>query len=375
MSPGPLSTSPENAFGLGMDLEELYSIFGEHIQIASGGLDAPLFDVAERKLARARDVLLAFQVSFPVVQRVESVSSYLEHAGRATLDIAATNAVATEISSLMGDIRDELDAGVGSLYDCGVMAARLALCLRALRASSDRLTLDLQELAEIYRRELGRVAPILREMIAVADQGKFLAPPAFRSALLTLGNHLDRYDGGSPEWRQSADVASDRVFESIAAIEVTGLPPPTNDREDVVAALVARRSAAATDGEPLRSIAALRELLADCQQALGDDDHLTLGVYGDLAMTHVRTGQTTFGADLALDAAERSDRTHGRHHPGTAYLYVRAVLARMADDRDAGTLLLRDRLGWLVTADPDALAPDLRVVRTHLFDLFGWKDD
>ncbi len=394
---GPRRPPPE-ALVLGIDLEEVYFVFGEELQVAGTGLPPAHYDLVEAKARRVLDILIRLGQPVELVQTFEGITSRIHRAGDPLprgLDLRGfaerTAHDERRLSALMGAIRDDLAKPDGVLYDVGVMATRLHLCLRLVIAAADRSSPEAERYWELYHRELGRVVPIVSMMLgalaASADAGRALDAQLYE-ALTRLAGYLKAWDGGSLSWCAEARQRLDRVFDMTGAMlrqpigwspaQPAGPPaaPPesTAARDAAATALDERRQRLMQrmERDPVAAETGLRQLLAECRRALGEGHPVTLLVQGNLCTALLVLGRHELAADLAYDLADAAERHLGTQSRYTANLQVHAlfILAGSRPFQEAYDFTTA-RLRWLAQADPATLHPDLRGIQDRLFEIIG----
>lgn len=156
-------------FQLGVNLEEVYQIFGEHQQTRLGGVPTGRFEVAERKFQAIRswlidfdisdDIISAFMQIEPSVHRYQNGPQKLSPREQTQINLQIGRA----LSSMMHVIRSKLPSPFGEQYDLGIFIARLCFCAHFIRvltsqaATATRLY-DVPGMTEIYGRELDRAS-------------------------------------------------------------------------------------------------------------------------------------------------------------------------------------------------------------------------
>src|SRR5690349_14405631 len=112
MSTEPVLVAP--AFVLGLDIEEVYAIFGESIQVSMGGaLNPAHYEDVERKAQRVRDALLEFSLPFELVEWFEAITATIYQTGdprAADLERVseASRQAGENLSALMHEVREQL---------------------------------------------------------------------------------------------------------------------------------------------------------------------------------------------------------------------------------------------------------------------------
>jgi hypothetical protein len=389
-------TRSERPLLLGIDIEEVYDVFGEGVMIAGPGLQPAHFEMVERKAQRVRDALVDLGIAAPLVGRFEASTAGLQRAGDPLppgMDLQAFDLAVMrtgrEISSLMGEIRDGLRDEDAETYDLGVMLSRLDLCLRIVTTSAQ--TPEAERYVAVYLEELTRVVPIVDEMVAavLARAEPFeRSDPELRRSLTAVLDLLDRWDGGSANWSMATKA---RVDDAFAVLGVTGQAPPlaasaeasdeavtgsSTDLETQLEDLRERVYRLFLDGDLDNAERGQRLLIEDCRKTVGPAHPLTLAVRNDLALTLMVRGQGDLAADRALDVADEAEKVLGARHPVTAHEQVRTLFILMATKDLAECFeFSRSRLGWLEDADPRDLDPELRTVRDELFEVTGRKPE
>jgi hypothetical protein len=154
---------------LGVNLEEVYIIFGEHLQTRLGGLPDGYFEVAERKFHSIRswlidfdisdDIISAFMQIEPSVHRYQIGPRKLSPEEQTQINLTIGQA----LSTMMHVIRRKLPSPSGEQYDLGIFIARLCFCAHFIRvltsqaATATRLY-DVPGMTEIYGREVDRAS-------------------------------------------------------------------------------------------------------------------------------------------------------------------------------------------------------------------------
>jgi hypothetical protein len=379
----PTSEAAPAALNLGVDIEEVYTVFGEGQQLAGRGLDDAAFALVERKTQRVQDRLLDLGMPHDLVQRFQSAASHAVRAGDPLPGgieglFAATKAAASELSGLMGEIRGHLTPDDGALYDLGVMLARLDLCLRIVVSAGDRPAVS--ELRTTYLTELQRVVPIVHDFLAAARFPlERAAPERLARQLGNLGWALERWDGGSEGWCREAHTFLDRVFET-AGFTTSGPAEPEEAPEsaggdDFVRSLVERKEEAQrlfSTKEYAEAERVQKDLIVRCSQTIGPAHPFTLAVRGDLCMTLLGLRRADLAVDLAYDLADDAEQTLGPRHAATAEAQVRALFVLMSTREFAEVIDFHQaKLAWLEAADPATLQPELQPARQRLLELTG----
>jgi len=211
------------AFLLGMDIEEVYMVFGEAIQLATGGLVPDHYDFIESKAGNVRDALLDLGCPHALIQRFERVAASIHRAGDPLVGglealAAATATGEAELGALMGEVRDELRPDDGRLYDLGVMLARLHLCLRIVGMEDP----GPPEMMDLYGSELARTVPIVFDMVNRAEAENVIGgrmDPQLAELVRRLSEQIATWDGGSVDWSRATLVRLDRVFGAVGAVK------------------------------------------------------------------------------------------------------------------------------------------------------------
>jgi hypothetical protein len=380
-----------SAFYLGLDIEEVYVIFGEGLQFGLGGLSPSHYDQIERKTQRVRDALLDFGCPVALVQRFETVASRVYRAGDPRgADLARLGdesaQTAQMLSALMHEVPDHLGVDDAALYNLGVMVVRLHLCLRVLIPNE-----GIEEpppVRELYKAELRRIVPIVRDFLAAAEQAVTRTGSEQLSARLrSLAGQIEAWDGGSERWCQAARQRVDRVFAAVGALPRRPLEPPSapddelspEELEALVDAGVRAFEEARQHAQQLWSAddfvaaeQAQRALIEESRRRFGFNNPFTVSVRGDLAVTLVALERGDLAADLVYDLADDVERTFGQRHPTTAATHVHVLFILIATRSFDEVIRFRlSRLGWLREADPATLDPELAEIQRDLFELTG----
>ena len=113
------------AFALGVNVEEIYIIFGEQVQTQLGGLPLEIYAVAQRKLALIGGALSSLGLPEAFSAALKPIKARIERGTRgqsrteAEIQEALQDSLntANEIGALMGQIRKQLDDVRGLQYD------------------------------------------------------------------------------------------------------------------------------------------------------------------------------------------------------------------------------------------------------------------
>jgi len=376
---------------VGVDIEEVYMVFGEGLILAGIGLHPPLHEQVERKARRVRDGMLQLGCPVPLVRRFEAAASRIHRAGDplpAGVDLPTFGQMVAEtereISRLMGEVRAHLAAGDGELYDVGVMLARLHLCLRVLTGGPTGDSPTVLARRQLYLKELTRVVPIAAQMVAAVRGQPGLGEdlePELQHGLAALADQLGRWDGGSDGWQRSAIARADDVFASMGVMETRSPPSRETDgtgpgpKEEVLAHIrdlryrlyqlfLSHDLANAEQGQRL--------LIEDCRRAIGPMHELTLAVRNDLALTLLFEGRGDLAADRAYDVADDAERALGARDQATAREQLRTLFVLMATKGfDESAQFYQSKLEWLANAEPSELDPQLRDTRQELLERIG----
>jgi hypothetical protein len=367
------------AFMLGLDIEEVYAIFGESIQLMMGGaLQPPHYDDVERKAQRVRDTLVELGSPFELVARFEAVTSKIYRAGdpRAA-DLRRVRDESSEatrdLGALMHEVRHQLAPDDASLYDLGVMLARLHLCLRVLVPPEGTPPIEMRDL---YAKELARVVPVVQDfLVASADAVARAASPEFEERARSLALEIQAWDGGSEHWCRGTRERLDRLFAAAGLLPRTQ-SPPRRGAEDVEAGVRAFEEARAHAKELFESRdfaaaeRAQRALIEECRRRIGFDNPFTLSVRADLSFTLLALGQAELAVQEAYAFAEDAEQAFGERDPNTARTQIHALFVLMCTRNFEECIAFRtSRLGWLDRADPASLDPELAEVRRELLEL------
>ena len=215
MSERPVTVA--RAFTLGVDIEEVYIVFGEALQLMTGGLMPDHYDAVERKAQRVRDALLDHGCPHDLVQQFERVAAAIHRAGDPIVGgpeglYHETMAATRELDAVMVGVRGQLGEDDARLYDLGIMLARLHLCLRVVTPPAGD-----PEGVELYRTELARVVPSSLDMLAESEAAGLLGramSAELEELLRRVNDELLRWDGGSDAWCRATRTRLDRVFSA-----------------------------------------------------------------------------------------------------------------------------------------------------------------
>ena len=374
------------AFVLGMDIEEVYIVFGEALQLSLGGLAPQHYDLIQEKARRVRGAMLRFGCRDQLVELFEALMATVRRAGDPEVPGAEeNNMLAQTLSTLMRAVWGYLGAEDAALYDLGIMLTRLHLCVRVLYPDDGGGPPG--GLRGVYITELQRVVPQVRDFLAAADRDVGDAAPKQLSARLrSLAGEIDRWDGGTEQWCRAARQRVDRVFAAVGVLPRTppvasGAPPvasaapaggrPRADDRRILALQQAKERAgqlfAARDYPAAEETR--RALIEECRGALGFTHPFTLAVRADLAATLMMMKRGALAADVALDLADDAEETLGPRDPGTVRLQIHALFVLMATrpPGEEGLEFFRSRLGWLYDAEPETLDPPFAELQRELF--------
>ena len=367
------------AFVLGLDIEEVYAIFGESIQLMMGGALQPgHYEDVERKALRVRDGLLELGSSFEFVARFEAFTSKIYRAGdprAADLRRVRDESIeaARGLSALMHEVRDDLPPDDAPLYDLGVMLARLHLCFRVLVPTEGTPS---PEMRELYEEELARVVPVVESfLVAGADAVARTSSPEFDERMRSLTREIQAWDGGSERWCQRTRERLERVFAAAGTLpRLGGVPPPSD--EDVEAGARALKEARAHAQELFASrdfADAEREqraLIEECRRRIGYDNPFTLSVRADLCLTLLGLARPDLAVEEAYALADDAERAFGERDPNTARTQIHTLFILMCTRSFEECLdFSSSRLGWLERADPASLDDELAEVRREFLEL------
>jgi hypothetical protein len=368
-----------HAFLLGLEIEEVYAIFGESIQIQMGGALQPAhYEQVERKAQRVRDFLLDFDAPFELVQRFEAVTAMIyRHGDPRAADLGRVHAESMEaagrLSELMHEVRGRLSHDDAALYDLGVMLARLHLCLRVLAPTDGSPS---PEFREVYAAELARVVPVVQGfLVAGLDAVARTGSEEFHERMRSLAREVDTWDGGSERWCRATRDRLERVLAAAGLLPRDADVPqsPANDAEAAVRALLEEREYARERFEA-RDLAGAEEtqraLIEECGRRIGFDHPFTLAVRADLSFTLLALGEGDLAAEEAYALADDAERRFGGHDPNTARTQIHSLFVLMATRGPEECLdFYSSRLGWLARADPSSLDAELADVRRELDEL------
>ena len=367
------------AFVLGLDIEEVYAIFGESIQLMMGGALQPgHYEDVERKAQRVRDALLKLGLPFEFVARFEAVTSRIYRAGdpRAA-DLRRVRDESSEaargLSALVHEVRDHLAPDDASLYDLGVMLARLHLCFRVLVPTEGTPS---PEMRDLYAKELARVVPVVEGfLVAGADAVARTSSREFDERMRSLMLEIQTWDGGSERWCRRTRKRLERVFAAAGTLPRLGGVPQRAD-EDVEAGVRALKEARAHAQELFasRDFAAgereQRALIEECRRRIGYDNPFTLAVRADLSLTLLGLGQAPLAVEEAYALADDAERAFGERDPNTARTQIHTLFILMCTRSFDECLAFRSsHLGWLERADPASLDNELAEVRREFLEL------
>jgi hypothetical protein len=372
---------------LGMDIEEVYDVFGEGIIFHHVGLPLGSYEQLERQAQRARDAMLDLGCPPGLVQRFEAAAARVNRSGEPPpggleglrLIVETT---ARDLGNLMEEVRGHLAGGDAELYDLGVMLSRLGLCLRVVGSPVPDDPM-LVRYRETYLAELARVVPIVTEMVlTVQGQLGDELEPALQQSLSRLDDHLARWDGGSHDWCRTASERTEEVFGSIGVVlgkvavasSDTDQTTPAPD-ENLVPRLRELRYRVYQlylEGDLANAEKGQRLLIDDCRKTIGPRHELTLAVRNDLALTLLSLGRGDLAADRAYDVSEDAERFLGAREPASAREQIRTLFILMSTKEfDECIAFFQGKLSWLADAEPGELDPRLVDPRQELLKLIG----
>ena len=174
-----------DGFVLGVNIEELYCLFGEQYQTMTGGISRELHASGERKLGQVLAALGKLGLPATIADGLSPVRARLEQlTGSAASDpaaihqdVAASQQTAANISRLMGTIREGMDDAVGNQYDSGIFCAHLSLCARMVRIAGDAQDEPSSRRKDLYGQELKRSARSYLGVLARALKNKVFIRP------------------------------------------------------------------------------------------------------------------------------------------------------------------------------------------------------
>jgi hypothetical protein len=234
-APTPIRSGAHDAFVLGVNIEEIYCIFGESFQTLFGGsVSEEYYAVCERKIGWCREVLIEFDVSNEIVANLLHLETQVRRqTPRRVLSPDAVKALrdadvqtGNEMSIWMSQIRKQLDARAGLQYDLGIFTARLSLCVRVLKTAAAAQQ-SMHESArgqfwknydDIYTDELlrvGRIFARLTHQAAQADQLGQAFAPGLAAQLLALADMLGQGDTLSIECVESIGQHVERLLAQL----------------------------------------------------------------------------------------------------------------------------------------------------------------
>lgn len=234
-APTAARSGPHDAFVLGVNIEEIYCIFGESFQTIFGGsVSDEYYEVFERKIGWCREVLIEFDVSNEIVANLLHLETQVRRQtpGRVISPDAvkaqrdADVKTEAEMSIWMSQIREQLDARAGLQYDLGIFTARLSLCVRALKAAAAAQQ-SICESAhrqfwrhyqDLYTHELLRVGGIFARLTRQAAQTGHLAQvfaPVFAAQLLVLADMVGQVNTISIERVESIGQHVERLLTQL----------------------------------------------------------------------------------------------------------------------------------------------------------------
>jgi len=187
-TPVRASTAPPSApdlkwapFVLGLDIEEVYSIFGEHLQSVRGGIPHEMFAVIDRKIDRIQTTAQELGIAKGVDTALSTVRARLRRGAGGDLDDKKPGGLFKEnmqtaglIDNLMGALRKRLDEEKGCRYDVGIYCGRLSLCARSI-GSAALLPPEIgQSRRELYTKEIARAGENLANILSRGEQSGVL---------------------------------------------------------------------------------------------------------------------------------------------------------------------------------------------------------
>jgi hypothetical protein len=372
-------SSVARAFILGLDIEEVYAIFGESIQLRMGGaLEPTHFENVERKAQRVRDALLELGSPFEVVARFEAVTSKIYRAGdprAADLRRVRDESLeaADDLSALMYDVREHLAPDDAPLYDLGVMLARLHLCFRVLVPTEGTPP---PEMRDLYAEELARVVPVVEGfLVAGADAVARTSSREFDERVQSLTREIQAWDGGSEQWCRGTRVRLERVLAAAGVLpRLASVPQPSDD--DVEAGVRALMEARAGAQELFESRdfsgaeRAQRALIEECRRRIGYDNPFTLSVRADLTLTLLGLEQADLAVEEAYALADDAEQAFGERDPNTARTQIHTLFVLMCTRSFEECIAFSSsRLSWLDRVDPATLDHELAEVRREYLEL------
>lgn len=200
-----------DAFVMGVNIEEIYIIFGEQIQTQMGGLPHNLYASAERKLKAIREVLAKLGLPedlsaalTPIKARIErGMGARSQTPDEVSEAMMASMKTAEEIGRLMGAIRGKLDDLSGLQYDLGIFTARLSLCCRMIRASAALTGNQGAPMRDLYAKEFRRGGQQFARILAAGVQAGVFErafPDEFGRGLAAVGSDVAKDSSCSPEF-------------------------------------------------------------------------------------------------------------------------------------------------------------------------------
>lgn len=384
-----------DAIMLGVVIEEIYRLFGEGIYTISGGLLDRDYEMHERAVAMTRDYLLGFGCDPSLVHAFDVTAWRVRRRGclPRSGDLASQNLdTALSLSDIMHKIREQLGPHKGTLYDAGVMLARLQLCLRCtIEPPPDNGPWRLQHYA-LYTRELNRVYPITAKILTPVCDDPLLKErldPRLRERLLRIAGHLEHFDS-STAWKSKCLTFIDALFAALGFIDnplslVTNsadgndarAPGSQSQAETVIGHLLQQRTLLQQlqlEGDFALAETGQRRLLNDCRRTFGFGHPLTIRVRSDLCLSLLGLGRSQLACAMIQDLADDGERWHGPRWAGMEAAHAaRVLLTLWTATRNFAECrhYIEVRLGWLRDGASEALDEALRPVQKELFDLMG----